>query len=289
MNWDDLRYFLAVCREASVSGAGRVLGVNHTTVARRIVALEKSLGTRLFDRTPDGYLMTQAAENMFDNAVGMEVQAQAIDRDTFGRDAALSGKLRVTVPYDFATPVIMPELCRFRREYPQIDLEFLTTTMLMDLAAREADLAVRLTAKPPEYLVGRKVLPLRHGVYGTRAILKKPEQADVILFSHGEDRPEWVREHFPKARTALKTDSVSTMLAAVRSGLGVARMPCYIGDAEARVRRLDVELTPSDWGVWVLSHVDLRSTARVRVCRAFMIDTVERHRALILGEASRYA
>ena len=289
MNWDDVRYFLSLCREGSVSQAGKKLGVNHTTVARRISAFEDKLGTRLFDRTRDGYVMTQAAENIFDKAREMEDYAQAIDRAMIGRDAELRGSLRLTVPYDFANTIIAPQIPRFRRQYPAIDLELLTTTDRLDLAARAADIAVRLTAKPPEYLVGREVLPLRHGVYATQGYLRKMgEEPDVVLFRGDTDLPEWVTQHFPGARVALRTDNLTTVLSAVAAGVGLARMPCFEADSDRRLRRLDLELTPSSWGIWILNHVDLRSTARVRVCREFLVDIIESQRELILGETSRY-
>lgn len=289
MNWDDARYFLAVCRQGSVSAAGKQLGVNHTTVSRRIAAFESGLSTRLFDRTRDGYVMTQAAENLYDDAVKMEECAQAMDRTAFGRDAELRGSLRLTVPYDFANQLIAPVLPAFRAAYPAIELELLTTTGLMDLSAREADLAIRLTAKPPDYLVGRKVLPLHHGVYGTRRYLNRMKgAADVILFRSERTAPEWVRQHFPDARIVLRTDNLSTMHAATAAGLGVARMPCYEVDCDRRLLRLDLDLKLSTWGVWLLSHVDLRSTARVRVTREFMADAILERRALVLGEGSRY-
>ncbi len=290
MNWDDVRYFLALCRDGSVSKAGKTLGVNHTTVARRISAFEEKLGTRLFDRNRDGYVMTQAAENIFDKACEMEDYAQAIDRAMYGRDAELRGALRLTAPYDFANTVIVPAIPQFRREYPAIDLELLTTTDRLDLAARAADIAVRLTAKPPEYLVGREVLPLRHGIYATRGYLRRMgEQPNVVLFRGETDMPEWVTRHFPRARVALRTDKLTTVLSAVAAGVGLARMPCFEADSDRRLRRLDLELTPSKWGIWILNHVDLRSTARVRVCREFLIDVIESQRSLILGEKSRYA
>ena len=162
-----MRFFLAVSREGSVSGAGWALGVKHTTVARRIRTFEERLGTRLFDRLSDGYAMTQAAENMFEHALAMEALAQAVDREVFGQDAELAGPLKLTVPHDVANLLIGPKLRAFTEAYPHIDLQLLTTTGLVDLAAREADIAVRLTAKPPDYLVGREVMRLRHGVYGT--------------------------------------------------------------------------------------------------------------------------
>ena len=284
-----MRFFLALAREGTVSAAGRSLGVKHTTVARRIAAFEARLGTRLFDRLPDGYATTQAAENMFEQALAMEALAEAVDREVFGQDAELAGPLRLTVGHDFVDRLIMPRLRTFTEAYPCIELQLLTTTGLVDLGAWEADIAVRLTAKPPDYLVGREAVRLRHGVYGTpRTLRKLTDPVNVILFRDGPDEPPWVRENFPNARTVLRVDDVSSMATATKNHLGLSRMPCYIGDSDAGLRRLDVPLTPSDWGVWVLSHVDLRATARVRVCRDFLLGTLEQQKALIQGEESRY-
>ncbi len=290
MNWDDVRFFLALCREGTVSQAGRALGVNHTTVARRIAAFEQELGTRLFDRTRDGYAMTQAAENMYDQALDMESYALAIDRAMYGQDAELKGPLKLTAPYDFANRVIVPALPLFRERYPCIELELLTTTGFVDLAAREADIAVRLTAKPPEYLIGRKVLTLCHGVYGAPDyIASMSEKPNVILFRSEQVLPEWAEQNHPDASIVLRTDNLTTMRSAVAAGLGLARMPCFEGDSEPKIRRIDEPLTPSTWGVWVLSHVDLRSTARVRVCREFLTEIILAKTDLILGSKSRYS
>ncbi len=285
-----MRFFLALAREETVSAAGRSLGVKHTTVARRIRALEEQLGTRLFDRLSDGYAMTQAAENMFEHALAMEALAQAVDRDAFGHDAELAGPLKLTVAHDIADRLIVPKLRAFTEAYPHIDLQLLTTSGLVDFAAREADIAVRLTAKPPDGLVGREVVRLHHGIYGTtRTLRRRSDQVDVILFRSEGERPTWVAENFPNARTVLRVDDVSSMAAATRSHLGLSRMPCFMGDTDAGLRRLDVQLAPSDWGVWVLSHADLRSTARVRVCREFLLELIQSQRTVIQGEESRYA
>ncbi len=288
MNWDDLRFFLSLSREGSVSGAGRALGVKHTTVARRIRALEERLGTRLFDRLPDGYAMTQVAENIFKHALAMEVLSQAVDREAFGRDAELAGPLKLTVGNEVADRVILPKLRVFRKAYPHIDLQLLTTTGLVDLAAREADIAVRLTSKPPDYLVGREVVRLQHGIYGTTRTLRELSDPDVILFESETEQPPWVTENFPNAQTVLRIDDVTSMVAATRNHIGLSRMPCFIGDSTAGLRRLDVPLKPSDWGVWILSHIDLIATARVRVCREFLLETIEQQRPLIQGEKSNY-
>jgi DNA-binding transcriptional LysR family regulator len=219
----------------------------------------------------------------------MEEITHAIDRDVFGQDAELRGPLKITVAHDVAERLLISHLPEFRNAYPCIDLDILTTTGLVDLAAREADIALRLTAKPPDYLVGRQVLPMRHGVYGSPKYLKTlKEKAKLVLFRGDSEQPEWALHHFPDAEIAMRVDDVGTMSSAVANDMGLARMPCYVGDTESSIRRLDLELTPSTWGIWILSHVDLRSTARVRVAREFLIDVIEKQRKLVLGEQSRY-
>ena len=289
MNWDDLRFFLALAREGTVSGAGRVLAVRHTTVARRITALEAQLGSRLFDRLPGGYAMTQVAENLYPHALAMEEMAQSADREVFGMDTQLSGPLKLTASYDVFTRLVTPKLRQFTDQYPGIDLELLSSTSLADLTSRQADIALRLTPKPPEYLIGREIVPVRHGVYASAGYLKKKRGSEkLILWEHDRDMPEWVNDHYQGARVVARTNEIMTMVESVKNHMGLARMPCYVADAEPSLRRIDLSLTPSKWGLWVLSHVDLRSTARVRVCREFLIDIIEQQRTLIEGLESKY-
>ncbi len=289
MNWDDLRFFLALSREGSVSGAGRALGVKHTTVARRIKALEKHMGTRLFDRSRSGYSMTQAAENLFDDVLKLEEKIQQVDHKTSDQDEALAGLLKLTVAHDLANRLIVPEIGKFLNAYPKIELQLLMTTGLIDLAAREADIAIRMTPSPPEYLVGRELMKLRHGIYGTEEVLNNLcESVNVILFRSEIDHPAWVTDHFKNSNAVLRVDDVSSMAVATRNGLGIAKMPCFIGDTEPTLRRLDVKIQLSTWGIWILNHVDLRATARVRACKDFLQDILESKRQLIQGDHSIY-
>jgi DNA-binding transcriptional LysR family regulator len=289
LNWDDLRFFLALSRKGTVSGAGRELGVKHTTVARRIKAFEESLGSRLFDHRQDGYAMTPVGENLYQHAVSMEQHAQAVDRQVFGLDAQLKGGLKLTASQDVLSRLIIPQLGLFSRNYPGIELQLLSSSGLADLSARQADIALRLTPKPPDYLIGKKVLSLRHGIYGSKKYLKaNPRPKHLILWNDEIDQPEWVKQHFPQASIALRTDDATAMLACVSNHLGVARIPCYIGETARDLYRLNLTLTPSNWGVWVLSHVDLRDTARVRICRDFLVSIIEKQKTLIEGLDSRY-
>ncbi len=289
MNWDDMRYFLALARTHRLSTAGDELGVKHTTVARRLKALETALGTRLFERLPDGYAMTRAGENLYQKALLMEEQAQAVDRQVFGLDAQLQGGLTLTAAHDVFDRLVIPHLHRFKQAYPGIDLQLLSSTGLADLSTRQADIALRLTPKPPDYLVGRKVLPLGIGLYASENYLgANHARASLVLWNDETEFPAWAQQHFADAEVSIRANDVTTLLACMRAHMGVSMLPCYIGDRADDLRRLDLELAASSWGVWVLSHVDLRATARVRVCREFLIDIIQQQAGLIEGRESRY-
>lgn len=139
LNWDDLRFFLTLARENRLSAAGRVLGVKHTTVARRINALEAQLGARLFDHSADGYNMNQAGENLYEHALVMEEQALAVNREIIGMDAQLAGPLKLTAPANLMSLMVVPAIHRLQQAYPGIEVELIGTTGLLDLAARQAD------------------------------------------------------------------------------------------------------------------------------------------------------
>ncbi|MBB1438977.1 LysR family transcriptional regulator [Shewanella sp. SG41-4] len=288
MNWDDLRYFLALVRNQSVSGAGRNLNVKHTTVARRIAALEEQLGSRLFDRTPSGYLLTQVGENLLPYAVSVEEKILKADREVFGMDQQLSGSLKLASSYDLFTRLIIPKLNTFIVQYPSIELELISSAGLVDLNSREADIALRISPNPPEYLVGKKIATLAHGIYASESYLEQKVSQQRIILWRQDVNSHWVTQHFPNAASITRTGDVMTMMELVRNDVGIARLPCYVADSETVLRRLDIPLTNTDWGVWVLSHIDLKSTARVRACRNFLIDTITSQQRLIEGKKSLY-
>lgn len=290
MNWDDLRFFLALARCGTASAAGRDLKVRHTTVSRRIKTLEQRLGTRLFDHLPGGYSMTPAGESLFNRALIMEEQAHAVDRQVFGLDAQLQGDLTLTAAHDVFSRLVIPQLDRFRDRYPAINLQLLSSSGLADLGARQADIALRLTPKPPDYLVGKQVMPLGIGLYASRHYLERnPQPQHLVLWNDEIEWPAWAQQNFAGAQVAIRANDVTTLLACLEQHMGVTMLPCYIGDhASSDLCRLDLPLAPSTWGVWVLSHVDLRATARVRVCREFLVDIIEQQRTLIGGLDSAY-
>lgn len=288
-DWDDLRYFLAVAKHGTVTGASEELKVNQSTVSRRINAYEKQHDVRLFERLPSGYVMTQAAENIFQHALEIEERTQIVERELFGRDARLQGRLCVTALHSMANRLLLHHLQEFRDLYPKIELELFLTGEIRDLGAREADIAIRGTNNPPDHLVGKKVANFGTGIYtSAKYQARRLQRHELILLRDEPQLPDWVVRHFPDARIALKVDDRITMQEAVHKGLGIARLPCWVADTGPALMRLDLETELTDWGLWVLIHTDLRSTARVRVCRDFLIEKLSAQKDLIEGRRSTY-
>lgn len=290
-DWDDLRFFLAVARAGNVTAAASHLRVNHSTVSRRITAMEAKHGVRLFERVATGYELTASGECIVDLAEDIERRQLQVERLLFAQDSRLQGKLTLTLPHDLASYVVLPHMAQFSERYPDIDLNLLVSAGLRDLKAREADIAVRLTATPPDYLVGKKVAQMVHGVYRAPHYQSSADGADkVILWGFEQELPAWAKAHFPNATVAARVDDLSAMYAAVQAGMGLARMPCFLPDARPSdaLIRLDLSLKPSSWGVWILSHKDLRATERVRVCREFLQSILLAQKDLFEGRRSRF-
>lgn len=290
MNWDDLRYFLSVARAGSISAAGRELGVKHTTVARRIQALETDMDARLFDRTPSGYVMTQTAENLLDKVSVIEDKVKLIDRQASHSDSALAGPLKLTVAFELANRILLPKLDSFYQAYPRIELQLMMTKGLVDLARLDADLALRMTPTPPENLIGRELVKINHGLYASESLLKRfTKKLPTILFTTELSPPPWMKKHFSDSLVAYRIDDVGSMAVAAAQGHGVVKLPCFIGDTQPGLVRLDYELEKSKWGIWLLNHVDLRTTARVRACKEFLQQVLEESRGFFEGSQSQYS
>ncbi len=293
-NWDDFRYFYAVANHGSFSVAARQLGVNHSTVSRRIQLLEEQHGVRLFERSRSGYSLTEAGASIYDIIKQVNDNSLMASRVLLGQDARLEGKIKLTMPHDLFESCLVAPLQRFCRQNPAIEMNLQLSPDLRDLASREADVAVRLTPSPPDYLVGKCIARLQHGIY--RACDLQPQkETPIVVWGGDKDMPGWANEHFDKPRVALRVDDLASMHAAVKAGFGVARMPCFFPDALQRsflqdpaLQRLPITLPRSDWGIWLLSHVDLRNTARINHCKAFLTEALTEMVPLFEGRRSVY-
>lgn len=287
IDWDALRTALHLARAGSVRSAARALGVSHSTVLRRIEALERSTKVRLFERKPDGYELTLAGQDVFDSAGELEEIVRALERRVEGRDLRLSGAVRVTLPDPFL-PLLLPVFKDFAKAYPEITVTVAAAVDFADLAHREADIALRVASEPPADLVGRRLAAAAVGVYGAEAYLrgrstKELESLDWIGLESDSSMvfEQWMRKNIPVERVRLRTSSSWAMRDAVDAGIGVAVFPCALGEARPgwrRIRRL-----PGTTPLWILTHKDLRTTARVRVLRDFLSDAIAKERRLVEG------
>jgi len=286
-HWDDYRYVLAVARYASLNKAAGFLAVNRSTVLRRITALEIRLGVRLFERLPNGYFTTPAGDEMVAAADKMETLSNDVDRHLAGRDKTLSGTIRVSLSGVLATTILMPEFARFSSLHSDIKLEILTTYDMPDLTRREADVAIRISNDPPEYLVGRKLLKVARATY----IGKGFQDADMlpalnwIGWSVGANSSQWVEESADPEKPigVVITDPYATV-AALKHGMGMSVLPCYFADQDKDLCRVSPDELLWSTDLWVLTHKDLRGTARIRIFTQFITEALLKYSELFEGQ-----
>lgn len=290
MKWDDLRIFLAVSKAASLSDAARALGVNQSTVSRRLAGMERQLGTQLVVRAAEGHLLTAAGEELSAHAARIGDAFTRIERRLSGRDADLSGELRVTCVDMLAGRRLAPHLARFAALNPRIALRVLTPMRPLDLIRREADVAIRVSEAPPDPLVGRRLFGFALAVYASPDYLSRlgrvpaPGALDWVGWDDEDANTRMIHRHFPDARLRHRVDSFPVLRALLRAGAGVSVLPCYWADADAGLRRVYPDPVPAGTrGLWVLAHPDLRRAPRVQAFTRFIAEALLPDRALFEG------
>jgi DNA-binding transcriptional LysR family regulator len=291
IDWDDVRYFLAVARGGSVRAAAKRLSVDHSTVLRRVGQLEQRIGARMFEKLPSGYRVTAAGEEVLEFAEQMEASSNQLETRVFGRDQSVRGLLRVTMAPPLAIHLLMPDLAEFARLHPDIEMDILSSGDLANLTNREADVAIRV-------VYDRKTLPLNlHGLKGPdlfggvyvsseRLAAWRAGAPDpipwIVISSHGI--PDWAGAgELPTAGVPFRTSDGEAQLAAVRQGLGITTLPCFVGDADpllARVPGTDLHLYGT---LWLLTQGETRKTKRVRLFTDFLSRRLAAHASLLAG------
>lgn len=269
---NDLLYVAAVTSTGSLAQAARKLGVNHATVFRRIVQLEKKLGVRLFERADGRYLPTSAGEEMAVAGAAMEALAQQAQLKVEGRDLRPGGVVRITSTDSLAKAVLNPILARCRAQYPDIKLHLGIDNMMLNLSRREADIAVRPALNPPEHLIGRRIAALAFAVYASPAYLAASQAGDLaahewLALGENQERHRsmlWLQKIIPLAQVAYRIDGFGALAQACADGLGLAVLPCFLSDSNPNLRRVLEPLPELASELWVLSHPELRQTARIQ-------------------------
>jgi DNA-binding transcriptional LysR family regulator len=291
IDWDDVRYFLAVARGGSVRAAAAQLGVNHATVLRRIAQLEERLGAHMFERLPSGYRLTEAGDEVVELANQMEASSHQLETRVLGRDQSVRGLLRVTLPPFLATHLLMPDLADFARLHPDIEMEIATTGAVANLTNREADIAIR-------FVSDRKALPLNlHGVKGPdlfgglymsrdRLIAWRAGAPDPIRWIVMEDHglPDWAREGEVRITgVPFRTSDAEAQIAAARQGIGITKLPCFVGDADPLLVRAPGDNPRMSATLWLLTQGETRKTKRVRLFIDFISRRLAAYAPLLAG------
>ncbi|MBL8955548.1 MAG: LysR family transcriptional regulator [Myxococcaceae bacterium] len=274
MNWDDLRFVLALSRHRSHNRAAAHLKATHTTVARRLRALEAALGTRLFDRTPDGYVPTSTGHEVALAAERVEAELLGLEARVLGGDARLQGKLRVTT-MDIFVRRYHAAFRTFTERNPGVELTLTCTDQEASLTRREADVALRMTNRPPDNLVGRKVGRVEFAVYGQRELVRRLERSrsglGALPWLHWDERLDprwldaWLGLRAPGAKVALRVDAPSLALRElVAAGIGVHFLATFEGDTDPRLARIGRVEHDFSRELWLLTLPELRGTTRVR-------------------------
>ena len=300
--WDDIRFFLAVARAGSLGRAAQALGVDHSTVVRRLQAVENSLQARLFVRAGKGRELTNAGRDMLLHAERMEATLRAIELQVASRDHQRAGTIKVSTPDGIAV-ALMPELVHaFRAANPEIRVELITGNTPLDLAAHEADIELRPTRRPMREARGRKIARIAFGVYGApgllpgrRGGLQPGVAAEKILADQDWILPDpialpiyapadWMRGLVPPNRAIATVSSAVVMRSMVEQGLGIACLPCYLVQ-DRRLQRLML-LEEAVWGeLWLLTHRDLSRVARVRAFLDHATVYLMRRKGVLEGRA----
>ena len=296
-NWDDLRFVLAVAEEGSFAAAARVLGVNHTTVLRRIQAFEESKGVRVFDRRSSGSLLTEEGTEVVSAARKIHDMLAGVDLSISGQERKPEGHLRVTTTDTIFLELLSGAFGRFRKRFPRILLDLSLTAGLLDLTRRDADVAIRPSLQPPDMLIGRRIGKLAFSLYATPELAERAvSEAVNFLPWIGLGRPlqdtpvgRWLDSQIQPESVVFRADTFLAAREAARLGIGFVALPCFVGDAQEGLVRIAGPVPEMANDLWILTHEDLRRSARVSVFIEHMTDVLkaERHRLEGLPRVTR--
>ena len=286
LDWDDLRFFLAIHRHGSLSAAARDLGVAQSTVGRRLASLEANLGVRLLDRTPEGYVLTLAGHDVREKAERLEQEAQALERTVGGRDTRDSGLVRVTCAEAIAAHILAPSFASLHDEHADILVELIPHPRELSLSMREAELSVRVTQPNEQDLVIQRIGSIAFGLYASSTYLKRHGHLDAEKGCAGhrlirqlndlEDSPQfgWLSDLTSQAKVVFQTSSHEAAVLAAARGSGVACLARFRADREASLVRLSPPKDPPSAGIWLTIHKDNRKTARIRTVITHIVAAV---------------
>lgn len=294
-DWNGLKTFLAVARSGRLTAAAAKLGTDHTTIGRRIAALERDLGAALFHRSPSGYALTPEGERLLPAAEAMETAALTAHGELAAREGEVSGVVRVGAPEGFGSYFLAPHLCRLAERHPDLEVQLVAIPGVFSLSKREADLAITLSAPTEGRLTARKLTDYGLGFYACGAYLENRPPIRSLADLKGHRLVGYIEDlvytpeldylaqlkvdHPPR----LKSSNLVAQAKAVAAGGGVGVLPHFVASMEADLRRVLAEEISVTRSFWLIGHADLRGLARIRAVADFIAETVKEARPLFEG------
>jgi len=292
-NWDDLRVFLTLAREGTLTTAAKALGVSHPTVARRVQVLERQIGARLFERLPDRFVPTSAGEKLLSDTEAMERAALSITRQSAALGDTVSGVVRLSSGEAMAA-LIARHLPSLRERLSHIEFEVIESHMLANLSRREADLLIREQVPELADIVTRKLGRVAYAIYVARdfPLARKPALESLPWIGFDDNHSympgqQWLHKRLGGARPVVRCNNWLVLHEATRAGAGLAILPCYLGDPDPALKRVGGVIPDVFADQWLLVHRDLRALPRVRAVMDAVIVLFQRERSLLEGATVR--
>jgi DNA-binding transcriptional LysR family regulator len=294
VDWNDLRLVLEVAENGGLLGGAKALDVHPTTVSRRIRQLEEGQRAKLFEKFRHGVVLTEAGADVVDVARQIRTLTNELGARLEGRDASLTGTVRLTA-VDTLLKHWMPDFGVFQRRYPDIQLELSAGLAMANLTQREADVAVRIASAVPEHLIGARLCEVAHALYASDDVIARYGSSsaletypwvayDLAVFRGIDDLLATVA---PEARIVLRVQRIDLLMSALEDGVGIGVLQCVAGDANPRLRRLDIPFDAGTSYLWVLTHPQLKGAARVAAFMRFLRELVARDKDLFEGRRPR--
>ena len=290
LSLEDLRLVAALGHAGSLAGAARRIAVNHASAWRRLGALEQRLGVRLFERSRTGYSPTPAGEEAIAVAERVALQLDDLGRRLKGQDVRATGVVRLTTT-ETLLGLLAPILAELRDAHPGILVEVVTSNAFFTLTRRDADIALRPALTAPDGLVARRLSGIATAVYATPAYAEPRRNRDPLSFDWlAPDESlahigsaHWITNHIESERIVSRASSLTALLATASAGMGVAPLPCFLGDADPTLCRVMGPIPEMESALWLLTHPDLRRTVRVRAVYEVLVRGFAKHRQLLAG------
>jgi len=288
VDWEDVRFFVALARHGSLSATARATRVNHATVARRIGALEDALGIKLFERLPGGYELTAAGRNALQAADAMDSAAMGLSQ--LEPEGSLTGLVRITSTPSLAEAFLIPRLVGLHQEHPQLRLEVTSERRTLSLKRYQSDIALRFARPEKGEVTARRVVNMAYRFYATAAWRGRIERGQAPRFvgfdEAGAEFPEalWLAQQFEDPSLALRCNSLTGQIAAVRAGFGVALLPRFLAVGDPGLVEVSLGKAPPTRELWLVTRRDVRTAERIRVVADYLVDVIQRERKVFEGK-----